>query len=55
MEKPGFLLLPSVQIEMLQQTQQEMDVSDVVMEDSLSRLVLDWLRREITENHGSVT
>jgi hypothetical protein len=44
-----------MQIEVLQQTKQEMDMMDMIAEESLNRLVLDWLRREITENDGSVT
>lgn len=51
-ETTGFLQLPSIQIEVLHQTKQEMAM---VAEDSLSRLVLDWIRRDLTENSGSVT
>lgn len=47
----SFLQLPSVQIEVLHQTKQEMAL---VAEESLSRLVLDWIRREIHENSGSI-
>lgn len=51
-ETSSFLQLPSIQIEVLHQTKQEMAL---VAEESLSRLVLDWIRRDINENSGSVT
>ncbi|CRK98360.1 CLUMA_CG011720, isoform A [Clunio marinus] len=47
----SFLQLPSIQIEVLHQTKQEMAM---VAEDSLSRLVLDWIRREMNEHFGSI-
>jgi influenza virus NS1A-binding protein len=51
-QSASFLQLPSIQIEVLHQTKQEMAM---VAEDSMSRLVLDWINREINDNNASVT
>jgi influenza virus NS1A-binding protein len=48
----NFLQLPSIQIEVLHQTKEEMAM---VAEDSLCRLVLDWTKREINDHSASVT
>jgi influenza virus NS1A-binding protein len=48
----SFLQLPSIQIEILHQTKQEMTM---VAEESLCRLTLDWIKREISEHESSVT
>jgi influenza virus NS1A-binding protein len=50
-QTPTFLQLPLIQIEILHQTKQEMAM---VVEDSLSRLVLEWIKRQIYEDEGSV-
>ncbi|CAG9805179.1 unnamed protein product [Chironomus riparius] len=47
----SFLQLPSIQIEVLHQTKQEMAM---VAEDSLCRLVLDWIKREISDHSASI-
>lgn len=47
-----FLQLPSIQIEVLHQTKQEMAM---IAEDSLSRLVLEWIKRQINDDSGSVS
>uniref|UniRef100_A0AAG5CRR5 BTB domain-containing protein n=1 Tax=Anopheles atroparvus TaxID=41427 RepID=A0AAG5CRR5_ANOAO len=50
-ETAGFLQLPCILIEVLYQTRQEMSV---VAESSLGRLVVDWIRRQMTEEDVSV-
>ncbi|XP_053697648.1 influenza virus NS1A-binding protein-like isoform X2 [Sabethes cyaneus] len=51
-QQPGFLQLPCILIEVLYQTKQEMSI---VSEASLCRLVLDWIRRRMTEDGISVS
>ncbi|XP_049281776.1 influenza virus NS1A-binding protein-like isoform X1 [Anopheles funestus] len=51
-ETAGFLQLPCVLIEVLYQTRQEMSL---VAECSLGRLVIDWIRRQMTEGDVSVS
>lgn len=46
-EAQSFLSLPCIQIEILSQTRQEMNM---VPSDSLSRLVMDWIRRVFAQN-----
>uniref|UniRef100_A0A1L8DLL9 BTB domain-containing protein n=1 Tax=Nyssomyia neivai TaxID=330878 RepID=A0A1L8DLL9_9DIPT len=45
-QSPEFLQLPCVQIEILYQTKQEMSL---VTHNSLARLVLDWMKRQLSE------
>lgn len=52
LQTTSFLQLPSIQIEVLHQTKEEMAM---VAEDSLCRLVLDWTKREINDHSASVT
>uniref|UniRef100_A0A182Q0M1 BTB domain-containing protein n=1 Tax=Anopheles farauti TaxID=69004 RepID=A0A182Q0M1_9DIPT len=51
-ETAGFLQLPCVLIEVLYQTRQEMSL---VAECSLGRLVIDWIRRQMTNEDVSVS
>ncbi|XP_055539704.1 influenza virus NS1A-binding protein-like isoform X1 [Wyeomyia smithii] len=51
-QQPSFLQLSCILIEVLYQTKQEMSV---VSEASLCRLVLDWIRRRMTEDGISVS
>lgn len=51
-ETAGFLQLPCILIEVLYQTRQEMSL---VAESSLGRLVVDWIRRQMTEEDVSVS
>lgn len=52
-QSSSFLSLPCVQIEILTQTRQEMNL---VPSDSLSRLVMDWIKRAFsTTNENSFT
>lgn len=46
-ETPTFLSLPCIRIEILSQTKQEMSLSTG---DSVSQLVLDWIKRCYDEN-----
>jgi len=50
-ETPAFLSLPSIQIEILSQTKQEMSLSTG---DSVSQLVLDWIKRCYDENEPTL-
>ncbi|XP_059608606.1 influenza virus NS1A-binding protein-like isoform X2 [Phlebotomus argentipes] len=50
-QSPGFLQLPCVQIEVLYQTKQEMSL---VTHSSLARLVLDWMKRQLSEESLSM-
>lgn len=49
--QPSFLQLPCILIEVLYQTKLEMSL---VTETSLSRLVVDWIRRQMTEDGNTV-
>ncbi|XP_019552972.3 influenza virus NS1A-binding protein isoform X1 [Aedes albopictus] len=49
--QPSFLQLPCILIEVLYQTKLEMSL---VTETSLSRLVVDWIRRQMTEEGNTV-
>lgn len=51
LQTTSFLQLPSIQIEVLYQTKEEMAM---VAEDSLCRLVLDWTKREISDHSASI-
>lgn len=50
-ETPTFLSLPCIQIEILSQTKQEMSLSTG---DSISQLVLDWIKRCYDENEPTI-
>lgn len=50
-ETPTFLSLPCIQIEILSQTKQEMSLSTG---DSISQLVLDWIKRSYDENEPAI-
>lgn len=43
-QSAGFLQMPSIQIEVLYQTKQEMTI---VSHNSIARLVLDWMKRQL--------
>lgn len=51
-ETTGFLNLPCVNIDVLYQTKQEMSV---VTHESLCRLVLDWIRRQMCDESLNVS
>ncbi|KAG5681658.1 hypothetical protein PVAND_011072 [Polypedilum vanderplanki] len=51
LQTTSFLQLPSIQIEVLHQTKEEMAM---VAEDSLCRLVLEWTKREISDHSASI-
>lgn len=50
-ETSTFLSLPCIQIEILSQTKQEMSLSTG---DTVSQLVLDWIKRCYDENEPAV-